>query len=134
MISSCSVTKSLKYFPLQVVYYEEILLSNPMIDFTFFYWDKFVFVSDNQPWKLKTIYTQEGTVHFPLGVPHNRNEKPCCRVNDSVLLQFSSFKHQCSFTSVADSCSFGSRWCCFILYSGYQSDTDNALINVYFTS
>lgn len=28
--------KSLKGFPLQVTYYEETLLSNPTIDFTFF--------------------------------------------------------------------------------------------------
>lgn len=35
-------------------------------------------------------------------------------------------------TGVADSCSVGSRWCYFILYSGYQKDKDYILINIYF--
>lgn len=57
--------KSLKGFPLQVTYYEETLLFNPTIDFTFFCWDKFAFVSDNQSRKLKFIHTQERTSASP---------------------------------------------------------------------
>lgn len=35
--------------------------------------NKLGFVSDNQSWKLKSIYTQERTVRFPINMPHNRN-------------------------------------------------------------